>query len=201
MTALAWVLSEALRARIPYGGFPWVRLAFSQADSPMGRLAARGGRARGHLRRGARRGPARRSSIRYAVRRRHGGPRSAAARPSGSRPWSPRACSCALPTDGPTARILAVQGNVPRPGLDFNAERRQVLDNHVAATLAALDSAQAGAPRPDLVVWPENASDIDPTRNPDADEQIMRATDAAGCPCILGAAARRARAATSPTSR
>ena len=26
---------------------------------------------------------------------------------------------------------MAVQGNVPRPGLDFNAERRQVLDNHV----------------------------------------------------------------------
>ena len=27
---------------------------------------------------------------------------------------------------------MAVQGNVPRPGLDFNAERRAVLDNHVA---------------------------------------------------------------------
>jgi len=34
------------------------------------------------------------------------------------------------PVDGPTARFMAVQGNVPRPGLDFNAERRAVLDNH-----------------------------------------------------------------------
>ena len=41
-----------------------------------------------------------------------------------------------LPTDGPRAPFLAVQGNVPEPGLDFNAERRQVLDNHVAATEA-----------------------------------------------------------------
>ncbi len=42
---LSWVGSEALRDRIPYGGFPWVRLAFSQADAPSGRLAAVGGAA------------------------------------------------------------------------------------------------------------------------------------------------------------
>ena len=41
--ALAWVVQEALRDRLPYGGFPWVRLAFSQADSPFGRLAALAG--------------------------------------------------------------------------------------------------------------------------------------------------------------
>src|SRR6185295_20136647 len=37
-------------------------------------------------------------------------------------------------TRGGTAavRVAAVQGNVPRPGLEFNAERRAVLDNHVA---------------------------------------------------------------------
>ena len=29
--------------RIPFGGFPWGRLAFSQADSPLGRLAWLGG--------------------------------------------------------------------------------------------------------------------------------------------------------------
>jgi apolipoprotein N-acyltransferase len=64
-------------------------------------------------------------------------------------------------------QVAAVQGNVPRPGLEFNAERRAVLDNHVAATLALAQRVSRGeAPQPDLVLWPENSSDIDPLRNP-----------------------------------
>jgi len=34
LTGGVWVLSEALRSRIPFGGFPWARVAFSQADAP-----------------------------------------------------------------------------------------------------------------------------------------------------------------------
>ena len=33
-------------------------------------------------------------------------------------------------TDAPTATIAVIQGDVPRPGLEFNAERRAVLDLH-----------------------------------------------------------------------
>jgi apolipoprotein N-acyltransferase len=92
-----------------------------------------------------------------------------------------------LPTDCAPASVMAVQGNVARPGLDFNAERRQVLDNHVDATLAAAQQVAAGTrPRPDLVVWPENSSDIDPTRNPDADARITQALDAVGVPIVVG---------------
>ena len=36
-------LQEAVRGRWPFGGFPWGRLAFSQADSPAAGLAALGG--------------------------------------------------------------------------------------------------------------------------------------------------------------
>src|SRR4051812_17793634 len=39
----AWVLQEALRDRLPFGGFPWGRLAFSQASSPLRWFAAVGG--------------------------------------------------------------------------------------------------------------------------------------------------------------
>jgi len=92
------------------------------------------------------------------------------------------------PTDGPTARFLAVQGNVPRPGLDFNAERRAVLDNHARVTQQAAAAVKAGTrPKPDLVVWPENASDIDPLRNPDAANVISGTVDAINTPLILGA--------------
>jgi apolipoprotein N-acyltransferase len=82
---------------------------------------------------------------------------------------------------------MAIQGNVPRPGLDFNAERRRVLDNHVSVTVSgAQRERDAGAPTPDLVVWPENASDIDPTRNPDAAAAITQAVTAVGAPILLG---------------
>jgi len=43
VVALAWVAQEALRGTTPFGGFPWGRLAFSQADSPLAGLAALGG--------------------------------------------------------------------------------------------------------------------------------------------------------------
>ena len=43
VVALAWVAQETLRDNTPFGGFPWGRLAFSQADSPLAGLAALGG--------------------------------------------------------------------------------------------------------------------------------------------------------------
>jgi len=83
---------------------------------------------------------------------------------------------------------MAVQGNVPRAGLDFNAERRAVLDNHARVTHQAVAAVTAGTlPRPDLMVWPENASDIDPLRNSDAASVISAAVDAIKAPIILGA--------------
>jgi apolipoprotein N-acyltransferase len=38
-----WVLEEALRDRIPWGGFPWGRLAYSQADAPFAWISRLGG--------------------------------------------------------------------------------------------------------------------------------------------------------------
>ena len=84
--------------------------------------------------------------------------------------------------------IAAVQGNVPRLGLDFNAQRRAVLDNHVRVTeQLAADVAAGRRPQPDLVIWPENSSDIDPLRNVDAAAQIDRAARAIKAPILVGA--------------
>jgi apolipoprotein N-acyltransferase len=192
VVALAWVAQEALRDRTPYGGFPWVRLAFSQADSPLGHVAAVGGAptvtflvalAGGFL------GYAAHAAYPITLKT----PRTPAGRAAVLRAGAAAAgCVLAgflvpLPTAGPTARIMAIQGNVPRPGLDFNAERRRVLDNHVSVTVSgAQRERDAGAPTPDLVVWPENASDIDPTRNPDAAAAITQAVTAVGAPILLG---------------
>ena len=204
VVALAWVAQEALRDNTPFGGFPWGRLAFSQADSPLASLAALGGApavtfgvalAGGLLAAGvARLIISRRSAGQPGVR---GGGRPSGVLVATLGPASVIACAIAVlllplliprPTDGPTGRFLAVQGNVPRPGLDFNAERRAVLYNHVRSTLQAAVAVKAGTrSRPDLVVWPENASDIDPLRNPDAANVINGAVDAISAPLVLGA--------------
>jgi apolipoprotein N-acyltransferase len=90
-----------------------------------------------------------------------------------------------------SAVVALVQGNVPRAGLDFNAQRRAVLDNHVARTMTlAADVAAGRYPRPALVIWPENSSDIDPLRNPDARAVIDRAARAIGVPILVGAVLR-----------
>jgi hypothetical protein len=62
---------------------------------------------------------------------------------------------------------------VPRLGLDFNSQRRAVLDNHVRQTLRLAGDVKSGlVPQPRLVIWPENSSDIDPIANADAAAQI-----------------------------
>ena len=38
-----WVAEEAVRDRLPFGGFPWGRWAFSQAESPLRWFAPLGG--------------------------------------------------------------------------------------------------------------------------------------------------------------
>jgi apolipoprotein N-acyltransferase len=183
---------EALRARTPFGGFPWGRLAFSQADSPLGHLAAWGG---APLVTFATVTAAASLAWSWLILRSGGyRRRSPLAAAAGALVCAVLAVGLAvpLPTDGQPVRVAGVQGNVPRAGLDFNAQRRAVLDNHarVAATLAGRVSA-GQTRRPDLVVWPENSSDLDPYQEPDAHRVIDQAVDAVGAPTLVGAVLRR----------
>ncbi|MDQ1293663.1 MAG: apolipoprotein N-acyltransferase, partial [Actinomycetota bacterium] len=202
-----WVLQEAIRGRLPFGGFPWGRLAFCQTDSPLLGFAALGGAplvtaavaAAGALTAVAL-ATVPRPRLPHAVPRPAPGP-APHDPPPPDHPWRTTKIMLALalalplagtavprPTDGPrTATVAAVQGNVPRPGLDFNAERRAVLNNHARATTDLAQRVDNGTvPRPDLVIWPENASDIDPLANPDAAAVIQKATDAIKTPVLLG---------------
>lgn len=170
-----WVLQELMRGTVPYGGFPWARIAFSQADSPLANWAAIGGAPLITFVVALVAVPL----VLLVVSRRLPLVALALALVAGIGSWA-----VPVPTSGDgTARIGLVQGNVPRPGLDFNAERRAVLDNHVAGT-EELAKAHDDL---DLVIWPENSSDIDPLRNADAKAQIQRALDAVDTPLIVGA--------------
>ena len=87
----------------------------------------------------------------------------------------------------PVVTAAVVQGNVPRLGLEFNAQRLAVLGNDVQETRDLADDVHAGrAPQPDFVVWPEDASEVDPLRNPDAAQQISVAVEAIGAPVLVG---------------
>jgi apolipoprotein N-acyltransferase len=88
----------------------------------------------------------------------------------------------------PHRTIAVIQGNVPHLGLDFNSRRRAVTDNHAQRTHDLAAAVRAGrAPKPDLVIWPENSSDIDPYTNADAAQVISDAVDDIGVPVLVGA--------------
>lgn len=188
---LAWVLQEWARGTTPFGGFPWARLAFSQADSPLAPLARFAGAP------GLTFAVAALGVLFHVVGREL---THRVGRPRRSLPAAYRSLGAALvvlalaplglavattpPTDGRAVSVLFVQGNVPKPGLDFNAERRKVLDNHVQGTLQAVST---GHPAPTLVVWPENSSDIDPLLNDDAAADIQLALQTVKAPLLVGA--------------
>ncbi|MHA3705179.1 apolipoprotein N-acyltransferase [Jatrophihabitans sp. YIM 134969] len=188
----AWVGQEALRSRWPFGGFPWGRWAFSQADSPLRWFAALGGAplvsftvalAGGGL-----------AFVLVAVVR-HPTRVTAVARPAAVLVAVPVLAllltPVLAPSSGPADRrvvVAVVQGNVQQAGLRIEDRARQVLDNHVQATLdLAADVAAGKRPQPDLVVWPENASDVDPYRDATAAAAISSAADTVHAPILVGA--------------
>lgn len=202
--ALLWVLQEAVRDSMPFGGFPWARLAWSQADSPLSHLASIFGAP------GLTFGVALLGGWLAVVidRVRRGMPVADL-----QRRLFPLAAVAAVlaiawvyptpstPSAGKKMRVLAIQGNVPTAGLDFNAQRRAVLDNHVRETDKAAAAIKARTmAKPDLVVWPENSSDIDPTRNADAGTEIVQTVDRLGVPLIVGAVLQEPSPKTSNTS-
>jgi apolipoprotein N-acyltransferase len=198
-TAALWVGAEALRGRFPFGGFPWGRLGFSQTEGPLLSLAAYGGvplvsfavALVGTLLAAvllaihrARTADARRPGVRAAALALTG---ALAVPLAGALAWLPLP-GPSLTDGGPTATVAVIQGDVPRAGLDFNAQRRAVLDNHVQQTLELAQDVAAGEePRPDVVIWPENSSDIDPYTNADAAREIDRAAAAVDAPILVGA--------------
>ena len=170
-----YVAVEMLRSSVPFGGFAWVRLAWGQIEGPLANLAPWGGPA----------------LITCAVVCMGAGlvglaraPRLACALlavPLLAGLVAAQGVNRPSHTTG-TVTVAAVQGNVPRLGLDFAAQRRAVLDNHVRVTEQA---AKDGA-RPDIVIWPENSSDINPFANDDARALIAAATHDIDAPILVG---------------
>ena len=80
--------------------------------------------------------------------------------------------------------VAAVQGNA-NAGLFANAERGTFLRNHLEATALLEDHTQKD--KINFIVWPENASDLNPQDNPLALSQIRAVVSSFKVPIILGA--------------
>ncbi len=196
--AALWIAGEAVRARAPFHGFPWGKIAFGQADGVFLPLAAVGGT----------------PVLGFAVvlcgfglyeivrlaletRRTHEVRRSAAAVAllSVAVPVVGAVAARSLVSDKAedgTTTVAVIQGNVPRAGLEFNAQRRAVLDYHVKETLRLAAKVKAGkVAKPDVVLWPENSSDVDPFADAQAYTDIDEAAKAIGAPISVGGVVER----------
>ncbi|WP_107081798.1 apolipoprotein N-acyltransferase [Streptomyces sp. SBT349] len=181
-----WVAAEAVRSRVPLGGFPWGRLAFSQAEAPALGWASAGGAplVSGVVALAAACLAALAAAL--AARRPRAGLGLAAA-------VAVMTCGVALVPDADggeeRATVAVVQGNVPRGrSVAEQARVERVAENHIDATLALADDIRAGrAPRPDMVLWPENATDRDPRTDPELSRRISQAAREVGAPIVVGA--------------
>lgn len=167
---LLYVAVEHLRSSFPFGGFAWVRLAWGQIDGPLATLAAWGG------------------PVLVSVATALIGTSLAALL---LRPRAAGVVALLVPLVGGLVsgigqsaatgqvEVAAIQGNVPRLGLDFNAQRRAVLDNHARVT----EELEAN---PDLVFWPENSSDVNPFTDAEAARLIKSAVRDVDAPVLVG---------------
>jgi len=188
--AAVWVAQEALRDRVPLGGFPWGRLAYAQTATTLTPWASIGGAALVTF------ATALAGTILVAIvmNWRSGSRRHAALFGAGlvvlglSGLAIPRADTGESEFGPPRSIAAVIQGGAAATGLDFGDERRDVLRRHVQATEELAQAVDEGREvQPDFVIWPENSSDIDPLIDAQAAEQIDRAADAIGVPILVGA--------------
>ncbi|MFG1625867.1 apolipoprotein N-acyltransferase [Kribbella sp. NPDC049227] len=179
-----WVATEFAAASVPFGGFPWGRLAWALSDSPVGRLASFVGIP------GLSFVVALLGALVYAVLRLKSSMRlrivalvAGVAIVGGS-----SLITLSTEGNGKTVTAAMVQGNVPGKGLEFLGRARTVTRNHLAATLDLQKRVEEGTEaKPDVVIWPENSTDIDPFQDAETKADIEEAVKAVGVPILVGA--------------
>lgn len=192
-----WTAREAISAVWPYGGFSWGRIAFSQSESPFAPLVAWvgvsglsfllvwlvalaielalwvplpfgtfSGDARGEERYRAPLGGSARTLVAVGA----------------------VALVLVVPawptiTEG-SMRVAAVQGNSKAGYFDVR-DPGDILTDNISATLPVVDDDL------DVVVWPENGSDLDPLEVPQAAKALDYVSDAANAPLVVGTVTQR----------
>ena len=176
-----WVLGESTRSMGPFSGFPWGRLAHTTVDTPLDGYVRWVGM------------PATSFLVClvavcfvWLVIR----PREAVVPVLGAAA-AIFLVGALLPVGmaggdrGSTAQVSLVQGNIP--GAFLTWKQGDILNLHLAATenlVKRIDNDEV--PQPDLVLWPENATDVDPFSNERVAARIERLAGDLGAPILVG---------------
>jgi apolipoprotein N-acyltransferase len=163
---LTFLLCEELRARFPFGGFAWTRIAFSQVESPLLPLVSIGGVLLLSF-----------ATLLSALALHRLKIRSIAL----------VALSFLIvtllpnnPNSSEKISLIAIQGNTPSVGLEFNSRAKAVFYLHRDTTRELVKQ------KYDAVVWPENAIDIDPRNYPEVMSDIKTLVQDLATPLIAG---------------
>jgi apolipoprotein N-acyltransferase len=171
LTIGSLLLMEEIRSIFPFGGFGWTRIAFSQIESPASAILPYGGVLAlsaltlllasliSKIRIG---NLAKLTLIIIGLALIPGNPQG-----SGS------------------VRLLAIQGNTPSVGLEFNSRAQAVFNLHRDATYKYATGSY------DAIIWPENAVDIDPSLYPSVAADIEKLTSDKQAPLIAGVVLKR----------
>lgn len=166
----ALLLIEEIRSRFPFSGFSWMRIAFSQADSPYLSIVSIGGVTLLSLWV---------LLISYLLTSLN------------VRKVLVMVLIVLVPTflSNSYSQIekisfAGIQGNTPSVGIGFNDRAQAVFNLHVFTTMDLISKP------PDVIIWPENAIDVDPYTNPDVLEAIESVTAKFSAPLIAGAVTR-----------
>ena len=171
------IVLEAIRASWPWGGFPWGLLAYSQVDGPLVALSTIGGQS---LVSGV-------VVVCAAI----------TVKVIKFRSFSAlmlllfiSICSASVSSfnSNDSVQLAAIQGNVPRVGNELSVQRAAVLNNHLTTTEQLLAEIESGlTPEPDLIVWPESGTDIDPLVPGIAVDAISELASRSAAPILIGA--------------
>jgi apolipoprotein N-acyltransferase len=162
---------EEVRSIFPFGGFSWMRIAFSQADAPYASVISIGGALL-------------LSAWVLAI--------SSMIVQFRKKLVLPLLLMIVLPifmnnsySSQERISFIGIQGNTPSVGLTFNDRAEAVFNLHLTETKKAeLNGA-------DVIIWPENAIDVDPFASARVRSSIESLTSTLRVPLITGAITRQ----------
>ncbi|MEO6606251.1 MAG: apolipoprotein N-acyltransferase [Aeromicrobium sp.] len=178
--AAVWVMGETARSVFPFTGFPWARLAHTSIDTPFksyARILAMPGT----------------SAVLVVVaalllivatgetfRRRA---------IAGASIVGLMLIGVLLPTGiagaAGSRQVSLVQGDVP--GVFLTWPRGEIFLLHAAETDKLAEAIEAGTvPKPDMVLWPENSTDVDPNFDQGVRARIEALSARIGAPILVG---------------
>ena len=163
--ALSYVSTELLLRTVPFTGFGWTRLSFTQADSPLAVIYPIGGVALVAL---------------------------VLALVSSARKFRSFVIAALIPAvcwfipanvqNEESISIALVQGGVVNLGLDFNSKPQEVFKRHLDQSISSIKPNEV-----DLIIWPENAVDVDVNTNPQVNDSIKNLSTILNTPILIGA--------------